>query len=1183
MGLRRNGFVFGFFLFSLLLPVGLRAQGVQATLKGRVTDSSGAVVPGAKIAVTNTGTNVAFNTATDSAGLYSVPFLNPGSYSISAEASGFKKLVRQDLVLSVDQTLEVDLALEVGALSEQLTVTGEAPLLETAKADRGTLVDQESVAELPLNGRNPFMLAKIVAGVNFNGTVIYQRPFDNGAIAQWTINGGLYESNEFLLDGAPNNAEAGTNNIAYVPPVDAVQEFKIQTNSYDAQYGHTSGGIVNVSLKTGTNTPHGTVYEYARRKGWDANSFQNNAVGAPKGDHYLDQYGGQIAGPVYIPKIYNGRNRTFFLFDLEKYRENTPRPYTLSVPAPEFSSGNFTKLVDGSNQAITIFDPATGQNVNGTWTRQPFPNNTIPANRINPIAKAIIGYYPAPNTTTPGQPYSQNNLYFDAPDKDSFYNEVVKIDQQIGSRNHLSFREIRSNRLEMGYDGSNAIIGVGQEGSLPEIRTNDSLGLEWVGIISSQIVIDARVSFARYLGEDRGDANAGFDLTKLGFPSSLVNSLPGGPFFGTYSFSNYFQMGQYPTGDITNTGSAAASLNWNVRNHTIKAGVDLRDIQYITQNFSTALSLSGSPQWTQQNYALADPLSGNDIASWLLGTPSGGSSGYNLLGLYQEHYYAPWVQDDWRITPRLSLNLGLRWDFNVPPVERFNRMNRGFSPTEANPVSQLVNQQQFPGYTVAGGLLFAGVNGQPRTAADTYNKAIQPRAGAAYKVSEKFVLRGGWGRYYINPTNTYIQSNGFSTSTPLVTSNDGGRTPIPNLINNPFPSGLLLPGGASLGAATFVGQSVTVVNPKFILPNVDQFSFGVQYELPGHSKVDASYVGSRGNNLESTQSMNFIPLSLRQQCDAWEGGTASYCQALIPNPFYQSAPFSGTSYYTSPTLARATLTVPYPQFSGITLAKANAAHSWYNSAQIGYEVRARNGLTLVADWTMSKQIFQNGYNDIQQLVPERSIYRYDQPESVKATVVYQLPFGRGHKFFGSSGRLVSRLVGGWETNVLFGYHSGIPWAYPSSGSFIYVKNAKLPNINWHAPIVQVVQPCVAQWNTNGTITMQSFSTRAGCTSYNFLSEPLYAPAAEPAYSGQIRSMSAPNFDFSLNKTTRINERAGVQFRAEVFNLCNKFIFYQQQTNNSLTSSSFGTVVPANVSSNNGNQPRVIQLSVKFNF
>jgi hypothetical protein len=1161
---------------------GLGAQSVDATLKGRVSDASGSAVAGAKVEAKNTGTNVVSASVTDSSGQYTVPFLKPGSYTVTVEVTGFRRFVREGLSLSVGDTIEVDIPLQVGAVSEQLTVTGESPLLDTAKADRGTLVDERTVAEMPLNGRNPFMLAKIAAGVNFNGTVIYQRPFDNGAIAQWTINGGLYSSNEFLLDGTPNNAQAGSNNLAYVPPVDAVQEFKIQTNSYDAQYGHTSGGIVNVSLKSGTNSLHGTAYEFARRKAWDANSFQNNAVGAPKGEHYLDQYGGQIAGPVYVPKVYDGRNKSFFMFVYEKYRENTPRPFTLSVPAPEFSNGDFSKLVNGVGQQIVIYDPSTGQNVNGNWVRQAFPGNIIPANRINPIGKKIISYFPQPNTTTPGQGYSQSNQFFDAADKDSFYNQVFKFDQQVGSRNRFSFRENRSNRLEMGWDGTNSITGVGQAGSLPEVRTNDGFSLEWVGVVSPQMVLNARVSFSRYLGEDRGDANAGVSPTELGFPASLAAALPGGAFFGNYNFTNYFNLGQYPTGNITNTGALAVSLNWNVRKHAIKAGVDLRDIQYVTQNFSTALSLTADPTWTQQNYAQPDPLSGNSIASFLLGTPTSGSSSYNLLGVYKYAYYAPWVQDDWRISSRLTLNLGLRWDFNLPPTERYNRMNRGFDTSATSPLDQLINRQQSPGYPVVkGGLLFAGVNGQPRAAADTYMRAIQPRAGFAYRVKDNLVVRGGWGRYYLNPTNNYIQSIGFSTSTPLVASLDGGRTPIPNLLNNPFPTGLLLPPGPSSGLLTNAGQNLTVVNHGFTLPHMDQFSFGLQYQLPGNAKLDLSYVGSRGSNLESSEPINSIPLSLRQQCDAWEGGSAAYCQALVPNPFYQLAPFAGTSYYSSPTLARSALSTPYPQFGTITLNDKNANASWYNSMQLGYEIRTKGGLTLVANWTLSKQVYQNGYNDVQQRVPERSIYQYDQTHNVKFSAVYALPFGEGKRFWKPSNKVLSRFVSGWETNVLFSYHSGIPWRLPTN--FIYVKEAKASNINWNAPVVQVANPCVAQWNTNGSIALQSFSAKAGCTDYNFLSEPLFAPAAEPAFSGQIRTMSAPNTDASLNKTTRIRERTSVQFRAEVFNVSNKFNFYQAQPNSTLTSSAFGSVTKANVSSSNGNQPRVIQLSVKFNF
>src|SRR5947209_1223135 len=394
----------------------------------------------------------------------------------------------------------MDITLEVGAVTEQLTVTAEAPLLETAKADRGTLVDQQTVAEMPLNGRNPFMLAKIAAGVNFNGTVIYQRPFDNGAIAQWTINGGLYESNEFLLDGAPNNAQAGTNNIAYVPPVDAVQEFKIQTNSYDSQYGHTGGGIINVSLKSGTNQLHGTVYEFARRKGWDANSFQNNAQGLPKDAHYLDQFGWQVEGPILIPKVYDGRNKSFFMFNYEGYREGTPRPQTLPVPAKEFLDGDFSKNDDGQGRLITIYDPRTGRDVNGVWTRDAFPGNVIPKDRINPIARNILSYFPAPNVHTAGDDYTVNNYFFsggDALDKDRFYNLVIKFDQQFGSRHHLFFRHGSNDRTQMAFDNSNAIVGPGARGSLPEKRINDAYVLDWVGVMTPRTVANVRVSCAR--------------------------------------------------------------------------------------------------------------------------------------------------------------------------------------------------------------------------------------------------------------------------------------------------------------------------------------------------------------------------------------------------------------------------------------------------------------------------------------------------------------------------------------------------------------------------------------------------------------------------------------------------------------------------------------------------------------
>src|SRR5438128_3296996 len=375
------------------LPLLARAQEFRATLNGRVMDTTRAAVPGATVTAHNVETNESAAVTTNAEGNYTIPFLRPGAYSLTVEAPGFKKYTRR-LRLEVSQTASINVELGVGTLAEEVSVTAEAPLLDLGKADRGTVIDNQRVTELPLNARNPFMLSMLVAGVNYNGPAIYHRPFDNGAIADWSINGGANRNNEFLLDGAPNNSIQGGNNIAYVPPVDAVQEFKIVTNSYDAQYGRTAGGVVNVSLKSGTNTFHGSVYEFARRKEIDSNEYFFKVNNREKPNHKLDQYGFQLDGPVEIPGLYDGRNKTFFMFSYEGYKEATPNPATYTVPDAAQLRGDFSNLRDAQGRLITIYDPATGRlDGSGQWVRDPFPNNQVPANRINPLAQRFTQYF----------------------------------------------------------------------------------------------------------------------------------------------------------------------------------------------------------------------------------------------------------------------------------------------------------------------------------------------------------------------------------------------------------------------------------------------------------------------------------------------------------------------------------------------------------------------------------------------------------------------------------------------------------------------------------------------------------------------------------------------------------------------------------------------------------------------
>jgi hypothetical protein len=373
------------FATSLFAAANGSAQEFRATVTGRVTDPNGLVVPGATVTATNSQTGEVAVGVTTTDGVYTIPFLRPGIYTMSAELAGFRKVSQPNVQLEVGQTAAVNFQLQLGEVAEMVSVTAESPVLETSKADRGLVIDNDRVNELPLNARNPFMLSYLAPGITYNGPAIYQRPFDNGAIADWSINGGQNRNNEFLLDGAPNNSIQGGNNIAYVPPVDSVQEFKIVTNSYDAQYGRTAGGVVNVSLKSGTNTFHGTAYEFARRKELDSNEYFFKVKNLDKPDHKLDQYGFQMDGPVRLPG-YDGRNKTFFMFNYEGYKEATPNPATYTVPDEAQLRGDFSNLRDDRGRLITIYDPATGRLENGQWVRDPFPNNRIPPERIDPMA-----------------------------------------------------------------------------------------------------------------------------------------------------------------------------------------------------------------------------------------------------------------------------------------------------------------------------------------------------------------------------------------------------------------------------------------------------------------------------------------------------------------------------------------------------------------------------------------------------------------------------------------------------------------------------------------------------------------------------------------------------------------------------------------------------------------------------
>ena len=499
------------FVLTLFLTSAAAAQEFRATITGRVSDPNGLVVPGAIVTATNSESGELASATTTTEGVYTIPFLKPGLYTVAAELTGFRKVSQANVRLELGQTAAVNFQLQLGELSEQVSVIAESPILEAAKADRGLVIDNDRVNELPLNARNPFMLSYLAPGITYNGPAIYQRPFDNGAIADWSINGGQNRNNEFLLDGAPNNSIQGGNNIAYVPPVDSVQEFKIVTNSYDAQYGRTAGGVVNVSLKSGTNQLRGTVYEFARRKGLDSNEYFFKVNNQKKPDHKLDQYGFEIDGPVEIPGLYDGRNKTFFMFSYEGYKEATPNPATYTVPDAAQLGGDFSNLRDAQGRLITVYDPATGRLENGQWVRDPFPNNRIPAGRIDPLAQRFAQYFLQPNAAPPGGSDPWRNNFVFAPNLafDTFRNLATKVDQNISDRTKMFVRYAYNKRTEQ--RSTNGILsGPAQDGQLPLWRINHSGVADWVRTLSSSLIVNIRAGLNQYLELARSDPGLNF-------------------------------------------------------------------------------------------------------------------------------------------------------------------------------------------------------------------------------------------------------------------------------------------------------------------------------------------------------------------------------------------------------------------------------------------------------------------------------------------------------------------------------------------------------------------------------------------------------------------------------------------------------------------------------------------------
>lgn len=1197
----------------LLLGLRLAAQDTQGLLKGAVTDPSGAAVARASIEIRSQLTGLLRTLEAGEDGYFVAPNLKPGSYSLTVTATGFRKYVRDGIVLEASQPVEVPVQLALGDATQTVTVTDDGLEIDTVKGDRTWTLRGDQLSELPMPDRNLLSVLSQVPGVNWfgNGDA---RGFTNEDTSYISVNGGSVRMNSFQLDGAPNNvpySNSITQSASIIgnnPAVDAVKEVKVITNVYDAQNGRTAGAAIQVNLKSGGSQFHGSGYEYAYRTWLEANTYQNNGNGRPRTRHSLDQAGFTFSGPVLLPKVYNGRaRRTYFFTSYEYFRDLAPNDHSLSVPEPEMIAGDFSKLTNNRGQRITIFDPATGAvAANNAWVRQAFPGNAIPASRMDPILRKVLSYMPQPNQPSATGVYSASNFFFsgsEALNKNYWLRSTTKFDQEIGMGHRLAFRITRDTRDQ--DVTNNSLRGPGID-STPRHDTPRSYALVWNANFSPRLFGEFRLSANTYQTRSDPGANFGFDKATLGFPQSLLNQIQGGPYFGRYDFSSYLSLGSYEGGSKNNIWSFGTNLTRIQSRHTLKYGGEMQATYSYTRGLGNPLQYTFNDTFTRADYLRADGISGNAIASALLGAPASGQSTINARLALLSKYVAGYIQDDWKATRRLTVNLGFRYDYYLPVTERFDRILSNFDSTVVNPVNALVDRKAYPDTPqLLGGVLFAGTNGQPRRPLNNWPRAVQPRLGFAYEVKRGVAIRGGYGRSYWSSLDDLWTQYGFALTTALVPSLDDNRTARADAVTNPFPSGMIAAEGRSTGLLTRVGNTVTYQRRDFTLPYQDQFSLNVQFKPHANGRLEAGYVRTRTYDMRVDLGVNEVPLEVRQKCSPLEGGDAAYCNALLANPFRNLAPFLGTSRYTSTQLARNILARPMPQFDAITAQGYNLGRGWYDALQVVYELRWAKGVTINASYSFGKNIQLGGGGvggsgvtvprDLQKLLltgsPEyldRSPNFYNRPHVFTFAAVGDLPFGRGKTFLSRSPAAVRAVVSGWQMSSRFDLASGILADLPAGA---YVRAARLEP-DWHSAsgLVQIWRPCVARIldQPAGVVQLQDrgLNQQYGCAmdNFNWAILPQYAPRQSQSFHFDFRRQpSLGNVNLAINRNLLVREKYRFTVRVEGYNIFNRYLMFKGIPNADPTSALFGTIVKKDVAIGQTLQPRKISGSLKFSF
>lgn len=1133
-----------------ILTGAIYAQEFRSTISGRVLDPQGSVIPSVTIRATQKDTGAKSETISGADGQYVLPFLAPGMYQITAEAPGFKRYLRQGLQVSTDQRMSLDLPLEIGQPAESVTVQADASMLETNSASVGQVITSRQIENMPMAGRTPLVLAQLSYGVIPTSDPKFYRPFDNAGPSDFSIGGTPGRSNDLLLDGAPNTT--GNNRVAYNPPVDAVAELKVETFPTDAAYGHSGGGTVNVVMRGGTNQVHGSLYEFNQVSRLAATSYFTNLAGLKKQVTRFNQYGGTVGGPISIPRVFNGKDKVFFFFGYEGIRDSIPNPSTQTVPTAAERRGDFSDLLRGGS-AYQLYDPNTGvAEAGGRIRRLPFPNNVIPPNRLNPIALKYLPYYPESNQA--GRADGGANFLSNT---DGEINQYVgylgRTDINFSPRHKMFMNGRHNDRL--GSKGNfvgkspldmTAILGLN--------RTNWGALIDDVVTISPTMVVNTRVNWTRF-EEPRPNFSAGFDSTSLGFPAALQaasrrRTLPAllmDRFTGIGDSSGVELP--YDSYQIFSTVTKIAGR------HSFKTGIDLRWMRESGIDFGYASgSYNFGTNWTRGplDNSTAAPL-GQDFASFLIGLPTGGGFDLNSSRTNQAGYYAFFLQDDYRIRPNLTFNIGLRYERDLPTTERLNRSVNGFDQNIVNPVnsaaSAAYNTAPIPEIAAGqfrspGGLLYAGNDN--RLIYKTNSNYFDPRFGFAWTpgfLGGKTVLRGGAGVFIFPIGTTGVNQPGFSQTTALVPTQDGYLTPSATL-SNPFPNGIQQPTGSTLGTSTFVGKGVAYYNPHPLNPYSVRWNVDLQRQLTGNLVVQAGYTGNHAVHLSVNRELNFIPRQYLSTSATRDQVTIDRLSANVTNPYSGLLP--GTNL-NGRTIGRSQLLLPFPEFTSVVEQANNGGSSYFHEFAARVEQRFSSGLSLLANYQFSKLIEKRSRLNPSDINLEKRIAAENRAQRLVISASYDLPVGKGKMLLGNSGGLLNRVVGGWVLNAIYTVQPGAPMDW---GNLIY-RGGDL--------------------NLNARNTAKAFDT----SRFNTNTQQQLASNIRtfPTRFSNLRGDGVNTMDASLLKNIGIVERVRMQFRFEAFNAFNRAQF--DLPNRTVTSSAFGSI------QQQANLPRRIQMALRL--